>query len=82
MQIKTANELTAELLSVYAQLRDGQIDHDTAAGLCAIAATVVNTHKAQLVNAALVGERPCIPFFKGSTNGVSALPRRTIRALR
>jgi len=62
--MKNVNELRAELASVFAQLRDGQIKPSEAGELANLAGKMISSAKVQVEYYALRKEMPRIEFLK------------------
>ena len=61
--MKNISELTADLTSLYAELRNGTVDIKQATELNNTAGKIISAHKVQLAYHALRNEAPTIPFL-------------------
>lgn len=66
--MNTASELRAELASVFAQLKAGEIKPSDAAELANLAGKMIASAKVQVEYAALRKDTPTITFLKDDSN--------------
>ena len=74
--MKNIAELTTDLGSLYAELRNGTVDIKLATELNNTAGKIISAHKVQLAYHALRNEAPDIPFLAAE----SVLPKNPLPA--